>query len=42
MEESGRIDALVNNAGYGLVGAFEELGIEEIRQQYKTNFFGLE
>jgi NAD(P)-dependent dehydrogenase (short-subunit alcohol dehydrogenase family) len=40
LSESGKIDVLVNNAGYGLVGAFEELGMDEIKQQYETNFFG--
>jgi short-subunit dehydrogenase len=41
LSESGRIDVLVNNAGFGLVGAFEELGMDEIKQQYETNFFGV-
>ena len=40
-KKAGKIDILVNNAGYGLVGAFEDMSIEEIRQQYETNFFGL-
>ena len=41
LSKSGRIDVLVNNAGYGLVGAFEELGIDEIVQQFETNFYGV-
>jgi NAD(P)-dependent dehydrogenase (short-subunit alcohol dehydrogenase family) len=37
----GRIDVLVNNAGYGLNGAFEDLAMEEIKAQYETNLFGV-
>lgn len=39
--EFGRIDILINNAGYGLTGAFEDLSIDEIKTQYETNVFGL-
>jgi NAD(P)-dependent dehydrogenase (short-subunit alcohol dehydrogenase family) len=40
-ETRGRIDVLVNNAGYGLNGAFEDLSMDEIKAQYETNVFGL-
>ena len=36
----GRLDVVVNNAGYGLIGAFEELGAEQIARNFDTNFFG--
>jgi NADP-dependent 3-hydroxy acid dehydrogenase YdfG len=39
--ESNRIDVLVNNAGYTLAGAFEDLSMEEIKAQYETNLFGV-
>jgi short-subunit dehydrogenase len=32
---------LVNNVGYGLIGAFEDLSIDEIKNLYETNVFGL-
>jgi NAD(P)-dependent dehydrogenase (short-subunit alcohol dehydrogenase family) len=39
--EANRIDVLVNNAGYVLNGAFEDLTIEELKAQYETNLFGV-
>jgi short-subunit dehydrogenase len=41
LEKFGRIDAVVNNAGYGLVGAFEAATEEQIERQFQTNVFGL-
>jgi len=41
LNESHNIDILINNAGYGLSGALEDLLIDEIKLQFDTNFFGL-
>jgi len=41
-DKYGYIDCLVNNAGYGIGGAFEDLTEEEIRDQMETNFFGVQ
>lgn len=41
LEKFGRIDAIVNNAGYGLIGAFEAASQEQIEKQFQTNVFGV-
>jgi NAD(P)-dependent dehydrogenase (short-subunit alcohol dehydrogenase family) len=40
LSENKRIDVVVNNAGYALVGSFEDLSMDEIKSQFETNFFG--
>lgn len=39
-ETAGGVGALVNNAGYGLEGAIENLDVEDVRRQFETNLFG--
>jgi NAD(P)-dependent dehydrogenase (short-subunit alcohol dehydrogenase family) len=41
MQKFGRIDVLVNNAGYGQLGAFEEISSDAIERQFATNVFGV-
>src|SRR5690606_16038167 len=37
---AGRIDALINNAGFGFGGTVVDLTLDELRAQFQTNFFG--
>jgi len=41
LEKEGRIDILINNAGYGSYGAVEDVPIEEAKRQFEVNMFGL-
>jgi NAD(P)-dependent dehydrogenase (short-subunit alcohol dehydrogenase family) len=41
MQKAGPIQLLVNNAGYSFMGALEETSVEEARQQFETNLFGV-
>jgi short-subunit dehydrogenase len=41
-EAHGKIDVLINNAGYAMGGFFEDLTEQEIREQMETNFFGMQ
>jgi len=41
VERFGHIDVLINNAGYGIVGAVAESSADDVRRIYETNVFGL-
>lgn len=41
LKKAGRIDGLVNNAGYALTGSLEETSIDEAKALFETNFFGV-
>ncbi|PYK59538.1 MAG: short-chain dehydrogenase/reductase, partial [Verrucomicrobia bacterium] len=41
VQEAGPVQLLVNNAGYSLMGALEETSVDEARQQFETNLFGV-
>ena len=41
-DKEGKLDILINNAGYGIGGFFEDLSEREIRDQFETNFFGVQ
>jgi len=41
VNESNRIDVLVNNAGYGQFGCLEDISVDEFREQFETNLFSI-
>jgi NAD(P)-dependent dehydrogenase (short-subunit alcohol dehydrogenase family) len=41
LEKTGRLDGVVNNAGFALMGSVEDTSIQEARAQMETNFFGV-
>jgi short-subunit dehydrogenase len=41
INKEGRLDVVVNNAGFGIAGAIEDTTIEEAKRQFETNFFGI-
>jgi short-subunit dehydrogenase len=40
LTDSGGIDILINNSGYGMFGPIEEIIMEEVKKRFETNFFG--
>ena len=41
IQKEGRVDLLVNNAGYSVFGALELLSLDKCKEQFNTNFFGV-
>lgn len=41
LDKEGRLDIVVNNAGFSIAGSIEDTSIEEAKSQFETNFFGI-